>query len=340
MFQFEWLWVFAFLPLPLLVRYLLPVSAANDAALRVPFIKDFKSSSVSTNKVKMSKLPLWLGLIAWALFITAAARPQWLGEKIELPISGRDLMLAVDLSGSMEYEDFVVNGRTVNRLVATKQVAGKFIDRRVGDRLGLILFGRQAYLQTPLTFDRDTVKQLLNESVIGMAGKETAIGDAIGLAVKRLRDMDGETQPDDESSKKESKLHDKILVLLTDGANTAGEVEPVKAADLAAAMGLKIYTIGVGADEIVVRSFFGSRKVNPSADLDEDTLRTIAEKTGGRYFRARDTKELEEIYKLLDELEPVVQEKQSFRPTSALYPWPLGLALAVAMILILRCCRI
>jgi len=182
--------------------------------------------------------------------------------------------------------------------------------------VGLILFGTQAYLQTPLTFDRKTVITLLNESAIGLAGDNTAIGDAIGLAVKRLKN-----QP----------ANSRVLILLTDGANTAGEVSPIKAAELAAENQLKIYTIGIGADEMQVRSFFGSRTVNPSRDLDEKTLTAIADTTGGRYFRARNTEELDKIYQLLDELEPVEKDKQYYRPRSELYPWPLGLALALSV---------
>ena len=349
MFQFEWLWALALLPLPLLLRMLLPAANTEEAALRVPSVQDFEVAHTHRSAIRAGKWTLWLASVAWILFVVAAARPQWLGDTIELPVSGRDLMLAVDLSGSMEINDFVIKDRTVDRLTATKYVAGDFIDRRVGDRLGLVLFGRQAYLQTPLTFDRETVKTLLYEAVIGLAGKETAIGDAIGLAVKRLREVNNQEVSNradaSHDSKKNSsqgkaydnnKLNDKILILLTDGANTAGEVEPVKAAQLAAQLGLKIYTIGIGADEMMVRSFFGMRKVNPSTDLDEDTLKKIAEATGGKYFRARDTQELEQIYQLLDELEPVTKETQNFRPTSALFIWPLGLALALAAILVLK----
>lgn len=321
MIHFQWPWLLLLLPVPLLLRRLMPpASSTRDAALRVPFIEDFSSTVSAHAGLITRKVTLWLALLAWILLIIAVARPQWLGDPVELPVSGRDLMLAVDLSGSMEVEDFDLNGNTVNRLQATQYVAGAFIDRRVGDRLGLILFGRQAYLQTPLTFDRKTVKTLLSEAVIGLAGKETAIGDAIGLAVKRLRDKS---------------QNSRVLILLTDGANTAGEVDPIRAADLAAEEGLKIYTIGIGADEMMVRSFFGTRKVNPSVDLDEKTLKAIAEKTGGRYFRARDTDELEKIYQLLDELEPVEQEKHVFRPASALYYWPLGTAMVIAALLLL-----
>lgn len=312
MIEFAWPWVFIILPLPLLVRWLIPAkSNTNEAALRVPFYDAFSQQQITSSQSRYSHWPFWLGLLAWLCLLLAAARPQWLGDAIELPVSGRDLMLAVDLSGSMEAEDFEINGRTVNRLIATQWVGGKFIQRRSGDRIGLILFGRQAYLQTPLTFDRQTVRTLLHEAVIGLAGKETAIGDAIGLAVKRLKDKD---------------VGSRVLILLTDGANTAGEVEPVKAAELAAQHNLKIYTIGIGADEMIVQSFLGRRRVNPSADLDEDTLKAIADKTGGRYFRARNTGELEKIYQLLDKLEPVEKEAQTFRPTTALFFWPLAVA--------------
>ncbi len=312
MIHFEWPWLLLVLPLPLLVRWLLPAKVSvEQAALKVPFLDDFtdgQTKTVSQNR----KLPLLIAYIAWMLLIVACTRPQWLGEPIEQAVSGRDLMLAVDLSGSMEVQDFFVNKQAVDRLTAIKYVATDFINRRVGDRLGLILFGTQAYLQTPLTFDRLTVKTLLNESAIGLAGDNTAIGDAIGLAIKRLKDQ---------------QENSRVLILLTDGANTAGEVAPLKAAELAAAHKLKIYTIGIGADEMIVRSFFGNRKVNPSADLDENTMVKIAETTGGRYFRARNTDELNNIYMLLDQLEPVEKDKQFFRPRSELFYWPLALAL-------------
>jgi len=315
MIHFEWPLLILALALPLLVRWLLPAELpAEQAALKVPFLDDFGSGE--TKVVTQAKQwPLLLAALAWFCLVLACMRPQWMGEPIEQAVSGRDLMLAVDLSGSMEAEDFIVEDRRVDRLTATKNVASEFISRRAGDRLGLILFGTQAYLQTPLTFDRATVITLLNESALGLAGENTAIGDAIGLAVKRLR---------------KQKTESRVLILLTDGANTAGEVKPLKAAELAADNQLKIYTIGIGADEMVIRSFFGSRKVNPSSDLDEKTLKAIAEKTGGRYFRARNTEELNQIYQLLDELEPVEKDKQYFRPKTELYHWPLAIALILA----------
>ncbi len=321
MIHFEWPWLACTLPLPFLVRWLLPArTAVEQAALKVPFLDDF--AGVEARKVgQQRQWPLHLALIAWVMLVLACTRPQWLGDPIEQAVSGRDLMMAADLSGSMEVQDFIINKRPVDRLTAVKWVASDFINRRVGDRIGLILFGTQAYLQAPLTFDRQTVMTLLNEAAIGLAGDNTAIGDAIGLAIKRLKN-----QPADS----------RVLILLTDGANTAGEVAPLKAAELAAANHLKIYTIGIGADEMIVRSFFGNRKVNPSQDLDENTMVKIAETTGGRYFRARNTEELNNIYMLLDKLEPVEKDKQFFRPRTDLYYWPLALALTLAALVSAR----
>ncbi len=314
MIHFEWPLLLFALPLPLLIRWLIPAEIpVEESALKVPFLSDFSEGS-SQSVSQAQQWPLLLASIAWCLLVLASARPQWLGDPIEQAVSGRDLMLAVDLSASMEEQDFFINKQAVDRLTAIKAVATDFINRRVGDRVGLVLFGTNAYLQTPLTFDRKTVQTLLNEAVIGLAGENTAIGDAIGLAVKRLKN-----QPADS----------RVLVLLTDGANTAGEITPIKAAELAKDNQLKIYTIGVGADEMIVRSFFGNRKVNPSRDLDEKTLIKVAESTGGKYFRARNSDELNNIYMLLDQLEPVEKDKQYFRPHSELYPWPLGLALAL-----------
>ncbi|MCX7113264.1 MAG: VWA domain-containing protein [Proteobacteria bacterium] len=316
MIEFVWPLVFFCLPLPWLVRWFIPpADATRQAALKAPFLEELQDLPSAHRIATPKHSLLWLAIVAWVLLVTAAARPQWLGEPIELAMSGRDLMLAVDLSGSMDIQDFKLNGKAVDRLTATKAVAGKFIERRAGDRIGLILFGDRAYLQAPLTFDRKTVHTLLEESAIGLAGEKTAIGDAIGLAVKRLR---------------ENPENQRILILLSDGANTAGEVQPLQAAELAVKEKLKIYTIGVGADEMIIRDFFGTRRVNPSEDLDEKTMTALATKTGGQYFRARDTDELDKIYAMLDELEPVEKDKRYYRPRVELFPWPLGMALILA----------
>ena len=320
MWMLAWWWVLLALPLPWLLRaFQSGRELDSGSALAVPAANPLASLAAggggSTRPQAWRALLLWT---VWVLALLAAARPQHVGEAISLPISGRDLLLAVDLSGSMEEQDFELRGVAVDRLTATKAVADEFISRRVGDRLGLILFGREAYLQTPLTFDRETVRTLLGESVIGLAGKETAIGDAIGLAIRTLEDAGVEDGR-------------RVLILLTDGANTAGEVDPVKAAELAAERAMVIYTIGVGADAMMVNTLFGVRQIDPSADLDEATLRRIADLTGGRYFRARDVDELAEIYGELDRLEPAEADEAGFRPVTELFYWPLAAAVLLAL---------
>ena len=317
MLEFLWIWVFLLLPLPLLVWLLPAVKQASITTVKVPFFNHFWQSLSSINQQTKWWLKL-LAIITWLLLLVAAAKPVWVGDAIALPVEGRDLMMAVDVSGSMQEKDMKINGREVDRLTMIKYVAGDFIERRKGDRIGLILFGQQAYLQTPLSFDRKTVKTLLDESIIGIAGKATAIGDAIGLAVKRVR---------------KTTDNNRILILLTDGQNTAGEIQPLKAAELAQKEGLKIYTIGIGADEVYRRTIFGNRRVNPSLDLDEATLRKIAQMTGGQYFRARNTKDLNKIYAMLDELEPLAKEDQFYRPTEDLFYYPLALSMLLLLTL-------
>lgn len=314
MFEFAWPWMFAVLPLPWLARRLLDAAThRHDAALRVPDIADFGTVAAAP-RLRASAVQ-GIALVAWALLVVASANPRWLAQPIGVTASGRDLMLVIDLSESMQVKDFLLNDEPVDRLTALKKVAREFIERRTGDRVGLVLFGEQAYLNVPLSFDRATVVQMLEETEIGLAGRSTAIGDAIGLAAKRLRDQDAPV---------------KTIILMTDGANTSGQIDPLRAAKLAQGAGLRIYTIGIGADEMVVNQLFGRIRVNPSQDLDEDTLRTIAKETGGRYFRARDVADLEQIYAELDRLEPVARDEEHFRPVHALYPWPLAAAVLLA----------
>ena len=324
MWTLAWPWMLLGLPLPFMVRRFLPPSnETNESGLKVPSFVLFSILINRPSAEQYTNWRLWIGLIAWCLLVLASARPERIGDEVEIPVSGRNLMLAVDLSGSMDAKDFELGGRRVDRLTATKAVASDFITRRKGDRIGLILFGEQAYLQVPLTLDRETVKTLLLEAFIGLAGEKTAIGDAITLAVKRIHDQQ------EEGTKQ-------VLILLTDGANTAGEIEPLKAAELAQNIGLRIYTIGIGADQMVVSSLTGGlRRVNPSADLDETTLNEIAEKTGGRYFRAKDTSSLQEIYRLLDDIEPVPEPEAGFRPVQSFFFWPLGLSLIISICLAL-----
>lgn len=322
MWSLAWPWVLIALPLPFLVRYLVPeAKGLSEAGLRVPSVDSFATLKDRSGTEQLLNWRFWVASLAWILLVLAAARPERVGEELEVPVAGRNLMLAVDLSGSMDQKDFELAGRRVDRLTATKAVASDFISRREGDRIGLILFGERAYLQVPLTLDRTTVNVLLMEAFIGLAGEKTAIGDAITLAVRRVHE-----QADSEG--------EQVLVLLTDGANTAGEVHPLKAAQLAQQVGLRIYTIGIGAEQLEVSSLIGGRRqINPSADLDEDTLTKIAQLTGGRYFRATDTASLQDIYQLVDELEPVEEPESGFRPVKSYYYYPLAAALGLVTLM-------
>lgn len=316
MFEFVWWQVLFLMPLPLLF-WLLPARKSQQLqALKMPQIPtQMPQQTVNPRSHWMTKV---VAIMAWIALVLAAARPQWLGEPIAIPNQAREMILAVDLSGSMETKDMQINGRQVDRLVMIKSVLDDFIARRIGDRLGLILFADTAYLQAPLTFDRDTVRTLLNESVIGLVGEQTAIGDAIGLAVKRFQ------------AKQES---NKVVVLLTDGQNTAGNITPEQALELAKAEGVTLYTIGVAADSMVVQSIFGSRRINPARELDESMLSRLASETGGQYFRARDKEGLEQIYQMLDQLQPVEGEARKMRPQSSLFMYPLGLSLLLSVLL-------
>ncbi|MEH6589544.1 MAG: VWA domain-containing protein [Halioglobus sp.] len=325
----EWIWplMLLLLPLPLLVQRLWPAVSTNQPALRAPFFEDWRNLSdkqegINQSSGRLAGITLWL---LWLCLLLAAARPTWIGEPIELPNSGRDLMLAVDISGSMRVEDMQLGQVMARRIDAVKQVGSGFIERRKGDRLGLILFGSKAYVQSPLSFDTATVERFLLEAQIGFAGQETAIGDAIGLAVKRL---------------KERPAQSRVLILLTDGQDTASSIAPLDAAKLASQLDIKIYTIGIGADEMTVPglfgSSFGSRQVNPSAELDEKSLQSIASMTGGQYFRARNPQELSSIYSLLDQLEPVEQDVATYRPRQALGYIPLLVALLLSFALAIR----
>lgn len=315
MFELALPWALALLPLPLLMLLLPPKEKQEAASLRMPSL----AAEINTPHIqhKKGKSPLLLLSLIWGLLVLSASQPQWLGEPVNVPTEGRELMIAIDLSGSMKIEDMQLNGNTVNRLDMLKALLGEFIERREGDRLGLILFGDDAYMQTPMTFDRKTVQQMLEEATFGLVGNKTAIGDAIALAVKRFE---------------AKKASNKVLLLLTDGQNTAGKILPLEALELAVARDVTIYTIGIGADSMVQQTVFGSRKVNPSSDLDEVTLSKLAQDTQGHYFRAKSSNDMSEIYHLLDQLEPIEQESQQMRPLKALFYWPLGLAICLSFI--------
>lgn len=323
-----WPALLVLLPLPWVFRRFAAPRSTERPALRAPFFAQWQrlaegeGNNVTTATGKLPATALWA---IWLCLLLAAARPLWIGQAIELPNSGRDLMLAVDISGSMRVEDMQVGDRMARRIDAVKQLGSDFISRRTGDRLGLILFGSRAYLQSPLSFDVQTVQRFLLESQIGFAGQETAIGDAIGLAVKRLQERPATSR---------------VLILLTDGQDTASTVDPLEAAKLAADLGVRIYTIGIGADSLTLPGLLGSplgaRTVNPSADLDERSLMEIASSTSGQYFRARDPQELATVYRLLEQLEPVEVDKALYRPQQSLAALPLLVAILLSFALVTR----
>lgn len=313
--DFAWPWMFVLLPLPwLLRRWLRPAAPAQALHLPQPGL----TLATVTRNSGRGVSPLLLSL-AWLCLLAAAARPQWVGPPQAQQRSGRALMLAVDLSGSMRTGDMELGGQSVSRFTAVEAIAGDFISRRSGDEMGLILFGSQAFLVTPLTYDLSAVRAQLQGAAVGLAGTETAIGDAIGVAVKRLSALPEQAR---------------VLVLLTDGVNNAGSIEPREAARAAKAAGVRIYTIGIGATQMRVPGFFGSELVNPSADLDASMLTSIAEQTGGRFFRATDSSELADAYRAIDALEPMPQKGPMLRPRHELFRWPLLAALALLLLVI------
>ena len=308
--ELSWAWPYVWLalPLPLIAWFALPrISESGSRALRVPDLSPYRDfvSDVGQSRYWWSFVLLAL---MWVFLIAATARPQSYGEPLQVPVSGRDLMLCIDISGSMNEPDLYAGNRRATRMAVVKAVARGFIAERGSDRIGLIMFGSNAYVQTPLTFDHDTVQHFLDEATVGLAGRSTAIGDAIGLGVKRLR-----SRP--EASR--------VLILLTDGQNSAGIVDPVEAANLAADNDIRIHTIGIGSS--------GGRRT----ELDERSLTTIATVTGGRYFRARNQQELEAIYAEIDRLEPTDDDGEQYRPLLEWYQWPLAMALMCSVLWVL-----
>jgi len=299
---------FLLLPLPLIVRRLLPALSQRPLnSIRVPFFDTVMSIATTTSDSSQpSRMKMLLLALLWIGLVSASARPQWLGEEIEIPTSGRDLLLAVDISNSMNEADMTIEGRRARRVDMIKYVVSDFIERRRGDRIGLILFGSQAYLQAPLTFDVDTVKTLLMEAQLGFAGPSTAIGDALGLAVKRLRD-----RPESQ----------RVVILLTDGRNESGSVDPLQAAKLAADVGVRVYTIGVA-----------SRRYSRS--VDGDGLQNIATMTGGHFYHAEDQDELRQIYSEIEQIEKMEQSGKTFRPKKELFHWPLAFSLLCSALLV------
>ena len=313
---FAWPLALLALPLPWLVRRLLPPAREQGPALRVPWTGRLAAlAGASTGGAALHPQP-WLGWLAWALLCVAAARPMAWGEVVQPPRAAREMMLAVDLSASMGERDMWLGNQLVERLTAAKAVIADFLDRRQGDRVGLLVFGRSAHVLAPATADLDTVRGQLLSTEVALAGRETAIGDALGLGVKRLQaQRDGE----------------RVLVLLTDGVNTAGVLDPLKAAGIARDQGVRIHTIAFGGDGRDL-SVFGFRVPSGGSEIDEAMLAGIASTTGGRSFRARDAEALAGIYAEIDRIEPVQAPAEALRPRHERFHWPLGLALACGLL--------
>ncbi|MFZ2290534.1 MAG: VWA domain-containing protein [Halopseudomonas yangmingensis] len=316
--ELHWPWIFLLAPLPWLLRKLLPAAATDAPALQVSFIRRLQQLPQTHRGISQHINPgrRWPLLLIWFLLLLAAARPHWLGDPLTPELSGRDMLLAVDLSGSMTIHDMQLDGQTVDRLTLVKSLLDTFIQQRHGDRLGLILFGTQAYVQAPLTLDHDSVRTWLDETFIGLAGQQTAIGDAIGLAIRRLHDQPSSSR---------------TLILITDGANTSGSLQPRQAAQMAAENNVRIFTIGVGSHTASSNTSLLAFSGDPSIDLDEPALRDIAAITGGEYFRATDNQSMTAIYRRLDQLEPALRADRPRYDTRPLQHWPLGLALLISL---------
>ena len=326
-FEFYWPWMALLLILPLLVQWLWPRTdpeqaetlAGRQETLLHPALGELQQSFTSHRpraSVSGRVHGLLLALL-WLFLTLTLMRPQWLEPYTETRAEGYDLMLAVDASHSMEALDFTVNNAQVTRMAVLKGVLNKFIANRAGDRVGLLIFGSQAYTIAPITYDLDGVRQQLADVVPNIAGQGTAMGDAIGLGVKKLRERP-------EGSR--------VLILVADGDNTSGTIPPLDAARLAARSGIRIYTIGVGSTQSSVQIIEGGRLVTrDDLGLDEKVLRDIAGITNGAYFRATDTRALEEIYSRIDELEKTRAESRTIMIPHPLYPWTLGLGLLLLL---------
>jgi len=313
MLEFAWPWMFLLLPLPILAWWWLPPYRARQASVQVPF---FDRLAAATGQVpqrgavvlRRRAVQMIVAALVWVLVVAALARPQWVSDPVTREVSARDLVLAVDISGSMDQRDFrTPDGQMLTRLDGVKRVIGDFIARRHGDRIALILFGTRPYVQVPFTQDLDTAQQLLDQTQVGMAGQQTAIGDTIGLAIKTLDN---------------SAAQQKILILLTDGNDTASRVPPEHAADIARQNDIAVYTVGVG---------------DPAASgenrVDLGVLKAVASTTHGQFFRAEDGAQLQAIYADIDRLVPAKLQTLSWRPKLPLFQWPLGAAVIIALLL-------
>ncbi|NVP56113.1 vWA domain-containing protein [Mycoplana rhizolycopersici] len=311
MYTLDHPWLLLLLPLPFLVWWLLPPYREQTAAVRIPFFEDItKAAGIGPTEgsvvPRANLLQKIIGPICWVLVVLALARPQYVEPPIEKTEPQRDLMLALDLSQSMDTRDFRdPEGNLDARVDAVKTVVADFIERRPNDRLGLVAFGDAPYPLVPFTMDHGTVRTMLADTLPGMAGPRTALGDAIGLSIKMFE---------------QSQAPDKVLIVLTDGNDTASKMPADKAAEIAKDNHVRIHTVGIG--DPAAR---GEEK------LDAAVLEKIATTTGGRYFFGQDQKSLADIYTLLDEITPANQKTLSWRPRIELFHYPLGAAVLLVL---------
>lgn len=276
-------------------------------------VKNIKTTNLATKSNNLYLICIWI------LLVLSLMRPQLIGLKLTIPQEGKNLMLAIDISESMKIKDMKINNDILDRLEMVKKVVAEFINNRKNDFIGLILFGSEAFLHAPLSIDHKTILTFLSEAQIGFLGPKTAIGEALLLGVKKLSQQNS---------------GDKTIILLTDGQNNAGIIEPLEAAKIAVEQNVKIYIIGVGSKEMLVNSFFGTAQVNPSQDLEnnEELLIEIAHMTKGEYFRSTDAYSLEKIYKKINHLEPSIKDNIPIILKKELFYWPLSIALIIFFI--------
>lgn len=313
--------------LPFIIYFLLPtVKKSCGEALKVPFLADIRQIKTMSGRgfaLKtqiVSFLRLAILALLWCFLVLALCRPQWVGKPIPIKNEGRDILLVVDISNSMSEEDFEYKKRMYSRLIAVKNVVDDFIDKRAADKMGLVLFGTRAYLQTPLTYDKQSLKEMLWSADAGMAGNSTSIGDAVGVALKTLSESAG-------------KPENKVIILLTDGENNDGSLSLPEAIYLAKEEKVKIYTIGAGSDKEV---FFGGLFSIPvDKGLDEKSLKALAKETKGNYFRAKDVASLQEVYDKIDKLEPRISEGRYVQEVKELYPYPAAAVLVLFLLLLI-----
>jgi Ca-activated chloride channel family protein len=305
-------WALFLLPLPLIVWWLAPPQRERVSAMRVPFFEQIAAAAGSEARagavvMRRRWLQMIVAILVWLLLVVGLAKPEWVGEPIVRTEAARDIMLALDLSGSMDYVDFPgEDGKDVSRFEAVQRVVDRFVAERESDRIGLIVFGTKAYLQLPFTRDLETARALVELMEVGMAGPKTALGDSIGLAIHSFDS---------------SEVDDRLLILLTDGNDTASKMTPINAADIAKLNGVEIYTIGIGNTEAT-----GEDRV------DFETLAAIARRTGGEFFNAENETALDAIYRRIDETAVADVRTQSWRPRESLVHWPAGIAVVLVLI--------